>query len=254
GQAHASIVGPQAATQVTSSAAFVTKDSATQGTWQTAYGADGYNISQFGATVAAYAGVTLSGNANYVWTSSTTDARALLEPGSPNRLAACWYSGSSFNIDVNLTDGKSHQLALYALDWDSYGPRSERIDVLDAGTGTVLNSQTVSSFAGGQYLVWNVSGHVQFRVTNLVAGANAVVSGLFFGTGTVPSITSQPTNQTVNAGQSATLNLTAIGMGPLTYQWQKLVSGTWTNLSGAKLPTLSISSAQAADAGQYRVV
>src|SRR5262249_18304162 len=69
--------------------------------------------------------------------------------------------------------------------WDSYGPRSERIDVLDAGTGTVLNSQTVSSFTGGQYLVWNVSGHVQFCITNLVGGSNAVVSGLFFGPGAV---------------------------------------------------------------------
>jgi hypothetical protein len=46
----------------------------------------------------------------------------------------------------------------------------------------VLNSQTVSSFVGGQYLVWNVSGHVQFRVTNLVSGRNAVISGVFFGT------------------------------------------------------------------------
>src|SRR5262249_23830615 len=57
----------------------------------------------------------------------------------------------------------------------------ERIDVLDAGTGTALNSQTVASFASGQYVVWNVAGHVQFRVTNLVGGSNAVISGLFFG-------------------------------------------------------------------------
>src|SRR5262249_22139684 len=51
-------------------------------------------------------------------------------------------------------------------------------------TGTPLNSQTVSSIVGGQYLVWNISGHVQFRVTNLVSGRNAVMSGLFFGTST----------------------------------------------------------------------
>src|SRR5262249_45377703 len=65
----------------------------------------------------------------------------------------------------------------------SYGPRSEQIDVLDAATGTVLNSQTVSNFTGGQYLVWNVAGHVQFRVTNLLGSGNAVISGLFFGGG-----------------------------------------------------------------------
>jgi hypothetical protein len=47
----------------------------------------------------------------------------------------------------------------------------------------------VSSFTGGQYLVWNVSGHVQFRVTNLVGGRNAVIEGLFFGPGSTSSTT-----------------------------------------------------------------
>jgi hypothetical protein len=44
----------------------------------------------------------------------------------------------------------------------------------------VLDSRTLSSFTGGQYLVWNLGGHVQLRVTNL-SGISAVVSGLFFG-------------------------------------------------------------------------
>src|SRR5262249_25959149 len=127
----------------------------------------------------------------YTWASSTGDGRALAKPENLNdRLAGTWYSGSAFTIDVNLTDGKTHQVALYALDWDNYGPRSERIDVLDAGTGTALNSQTVASFAGGQYVVWNVAGHVQFRVTNLVGGSNAVISGLFFGGAVASAATS----------------------------------------------------------------
>ena len=44
-----------------------------------------------------------------------------------------------------------------------------------------------------------------------------------------PSITQQPTNQTVTAGQTATFSVTAAGTAPLTYQWQK---GT-TAISGA---------------------
>jgi hypothetical protein len=97
-------------------------------------------------------------------------------------VAACWYSLSSFTVDINLTDGASHQLALYLLDWDGYqGGRSERVDILDASTGAVLSSQTVSSFQSGVYLVWNVSGHVQLRITNLNGAANAVLRGLFFG-------------------------------------------------------------------------
>jgi type 1 glutamine amidotransferase len=69
-----------------------------------------------------------------------------------------------------------------------------------------------------------------------------------------PSITSQPTNQTVNAGQSVTFSVTATGAAPLTYQWQKLVNGNWVNISGATSPSLTINSAQASDAGQYWVV
>ena len=94
------------------------------------------------------------------------------------RLAACWFSSGVFTLDVNLTDGGAHQVALYLLNWEA-AARSERIDVLDAGTGTVLDTRTVSGFSGGQYLVWTLSGHVTLRVTNL-GSPNAVVSGIFF--------------------------------------------------------------------------
>jgi hypothetical protein len=39
--------------------------------------------------------------------------------------------------------------------------------------------------------------------------------------GTTLSITTQPANQTVNAGQTATFSVTANGTAPLSYQWQK---------------------------------
>src|SRR5438552_16825446 len=39
--------------------------------------------------------------------------------------------------------------------------------------------------------------------------------------GTTPSITTQPANQTVNVGQTATLSVTANVTAPLSYQWQK---------------------------------
>jgi hypothetical protein len=44
----------------------------------------------------------------------------------------------------------------------------------------LLNTQNVTSFHNGEYLVWQLSGSVQVRVTNLSASANAVISGLFF--------------------------------------------------------------------------
>src|SRR5262249_22696695 len=72
--------------------------------------------------------------------------------------------------------------------------------------------------------------------------------------GIAPTISSQPTSQTVNTGDAATLSVTATGSVPLSYQWQKMVSGTWTNISGATSASYSISSAQPSDAGQYQVV
>ena len=82
------------------------------------------------------------------------------------------------SIDVNLADGNTHQVALYFLDWDYLG-RAERVDVLDASSNAVLDTQTISGFQGGQYLVWNLKGHVTLKIT-LTGGLNAVVSGLFF--------------------------------------------------------------------------
>ena len=83
------------------------------------------------------------------------------------------------SFDVHLTDGKAHQVGLYAVDYDNNN-RGETVQVVDDATGTVLDTRTLSSFQGGSYLVWVIQGNVTFKVTN-VSGANAVISGLFFG-------------------------------------------------------------------------
>jgi hypothetical protein len=81
-------------------------------------------------------------------------------------------------FDVAITDGETHQVALYALDWDGNNSRSERIDVRDGDSGALLDSRTLSTFSSGQYLVWAVTGHVTFNVSR-VTGSNAVVSAIF---------------------------------------------------------------------------
>jgi hypothetical protein len=168
------------------SASFVKSDGTTQGSWQGAYGGDGYNVIDAGSpSYPAYATVTPVGNSAYTWVASTPDPRALEKPANPaDRIAAAWYSAGVFSIDVNLTDGATHQVALYLLDWDGIG-RSEQVDVLDGTTGQVLDTRTVNGFSGGEYLVWTLGGHVLVRLTNH-AGNNAVLSGLFFGPGGAP--------------------------------------------------------------------
>ena len=171
----ASSSGPPPAT----SAQFTATDTTTKGSWKTVYGANGFNVIADVAQYPAFAQVTPSGQSTYTWASSSSDVRALEKSESTtDRIAATWYSGTSFTVDINLTDGNSHQIAIYLLDWDTTG-RSERVDILNAANSQVLDTRTVSNFNNGEYLVFTATGHVQLLVTNL-SSPNAVLSGLFF--------------------------------------------------------------------------
>ena len=179
----------------TGTVSFVKTDTTTAGSWKGVYGADGYNVIDDTAGYPAYVSATPSGNASYTWASSTTDARAMQKGSSASdRVAACWYSSGSWSIDLRFNDGRTHQVALYLLDWDNYFGRSQRVDILDANN-TLLDSRSVSAFAGGEYLVWNLSGHVIVRITNLNGLSNAVASGLLFGAG---GVSLPPTTGTVS--------------------------------------------------------
>src|SRR5215468_8089067 len=102
------------------------------------YGSQGYDVIDDSSSLPGYAGVTPSGQANCVWAPSTTDPRALQTSGGSSRIAACWFTptpftASSFSVDVNLTDGQTHDLELYFLDWDSTS-RAEQVQISDAST------------------------------------------------------------------------------------------------------------------------
>ncbi len=83
-----------------------------------------------------------------------------------------------------------------------------------------------------------------------------------YGMGTVfrlsltPVITVQPHSQTSNVGVTATFAVSATGLNPMAYQWQKngtnLVNGS--NISGATTKTLAIKSISNNDAASYSVV
>jgi hypothetical protein len=154
---------------------FLTTDTSTEGSRQGVYDSQGYNVIDNATSYPSYAQVSASGNSNYVATTTSTDPRALQEVGSSNRIAAVWYSSTSFTVNVNVTDGQNHQLALYMLDWIRSN-RSEQIQMLDATTGNVLSTQNASNFGNGEYLVWNVSGDIQIKITNLNNNTNAVLN------------------------------------------------------------------------------
>ena len=141
--------------------------------------------------------VTTAGEATYTWTSHLQDPRALQVPGSSNRVAAVWYSATSFTVDVDLTDGQTHDLELYFDDWDSKG-RAERVQISTA-SGTVLSTETISSFTNGVYLDWKVSGNLVITITD-TAGTNAVLNGVFIGSGAATATASFLEKDTTTQG------------------------------------------------------
>ncbi len=69
------------------------------------------------------------------------------------------------------------------------------------------------------------------------------------------TIDSQPSSSTIFAGDSAVLSVSASGIVG-SYQWQKFdeASNSWVDISGATSATLTLTSADSDDVGQYRCV
>ena len=168
---------PTSSPPPTATASFLEQDATTQGSWIGTYGTQGYDIVSRPLQPACQRHRHAQRPVDLYLDDHLVRPRALQVPGSSNRVAAVWYSATSFTVDVNLADGQTHDLELYFLDWDNKG-RSEQVQISDAGTGTVLDTETISSFTSGVYLDWKVSGNLVITITRQ-AGANAVLNGVF---------------------------------------------------------------------------
>ena len=225
---------------LSTSATFVKQDTTTQGNWIGTYGQQGYDVIDNTSSLPSYATVTPAGESNNVWAASSTDPRALQYANGSGRIAACWYasSSSSFTVDVDLTDGNTHDLELYFVDWDST-TRAEQIQISNASTGKVLSTEKVTSFHSGDYLEWDVSGNLLITITN-TGSPNAVLSGLFLDSTSAPTVTAEsPANKATNVAVSS----------PVTATFSEAVQAstinfTLKNSSGSSVPaTVAYSSA-----------
>jgi uncharacterized protein (TIGR03790 family) len=194
-------------------AVFAGSDSSTHGDWIGVYGAAGYSVASDATSFPAGTTVTFAGQLEYTWAASTSDTRALRRATAPGRVAATWYQAPAFDITVGLAGGQSKRISIYCLDFDTVS-RSQQLDVLDAASGALIDRQTVTSFSGGVYLTWLVTGSVRIRVTRL-NGANAVISGIFIDGIPAPnqapsvSLTSPASGASVTAGSTISLQASA---------------------------------------------
>ncbi|MEO5803498.1 MAG: immunoglobulin domain-containing protein [Verrucomicrobiota bacterium] len=132
-----------------------------------------------------------------------------------------------------------------------YQWKKNNVNIFDGGNISGATSATLSlaNVAAGDAANYSVVITNSLGTITSSAATLTVVSGL-------PSVTSQPSSRTNNAGTIATFSISATGSDPLNYQWRKnsLLISDGGNISGATSTTLMIANVLAADAGTYSVV
>ena len=219
-------------------------------------------ISDFTMTGAGAARNADNGFINYTWSDGTTAPAA-------NTDASIYFSGGtattvSFTVPAGITP---KVLTVYAGAWNAV-----------ANLRASLSDNSVPPFAGsfntgggaGSMRAWRIqfgagSDGQTLTVTATVGPLNGGDGGLEFGAATLVSsrpltVYPQPVSQLALTGGSATFTASAIGLAPISYQWQTNGGGNWGNLanggqiSGATTNTLTIGSVSVANALQYRLI
>jgi hypothetical protein len=125
----------------------------------------------------------------------------------------------------------------------SYQWQKNGTNIAGATAATYTTPATATSDSGSTFrvVVNNTTGTVTSAAATLTVTTAAVA----------PTITTQPTNQTVTAGQTATLTVVAGGTAPLSYQWQK----NGVNIAGATGAIYTTPATAASDNGStFRIM
>src|SRR5437773_2123290 len=125
----------------------------------------------------------------------------------------------------------------------SYQWQENGTAISGATSASYTTAATSSSDNGAKFqvVVSNSAGSVTSHAVTLIINAAAAA----------PSITTQPVNQTVTVGQTATFTVVATGTAPLSYQWQK----NGTAISGATSASYTTAATTSSDnSAQFVVV
>jgi len=166
-----------------------------QGDWVGSYGADGYALAGWNGTsstsdivVLPNATLTLEQGDRYVWSTSTTDVRALRHPDLNQRKAATWFHNSQLRLRLDFAAAYTGTLHIYAVDWDTT-TRRQSVTVNDGTTSKTIAMN--SSYNVGAWLHYPISvaaGGVVRITADYVAGYNANIDGIFLGGPSAPPL------------------------------------------------------------------
>jgi hypothetical protein len=160
-----------------------------------------------------------------------------------------WTAPSSGSVTLD-TKGSYYDTTLGVYTGSAVSSLTQIASDDDIEDGVVQASELTFNVTGGTTYRFSVDG---FNSNDGSGADNAGITlNLAFNSvgGTLPSITTQPANVTVNSGASASFTVAATGTEPFSYQWQ--LGGT--AISGATSASYSIASATSAHAGNYSVV
>jgi hypothetical protein len=199
--------------------------------------------------------VTASGTAplSYQWRKNGTAITGATSASYTTAATATSDSGSQFTVVVSNSAGSVTSNAATLTVTTAAGPPSittqpanqmvtvgqmATFSVTASGTsplnyqwrknGTAINSATSSSYTTPATAISDSASQFSVVVSNSTGSmtSNAATLTVTAAAGP-PSITTQPANQMVTVGQSATFSVTASGTSPLNYQWRK--NGTAIN-------------------------
>lgn len=153
---------------------------------------------QFGVAVSNSKGTVTSGTATLTVNAAVVSPTITSQPASHTVTAG---QTATFSVVATGTAPLAYQ-------WQKGG-----VAISSATNSTYTTAATTSSDNGAQFrvVVSNFKGTTTSNAATLTVNPSVVA----------PTISSQPSSQTVTAGQAATFSVNASGSAPLGYQWQK---------------------------------
>ena len=195
---------------------------ATSSTYTTPVTSSADNGAVYSVVVGNNAGTVTSSNANLTVNHSPIIS---IQPGSQTVNA-----GQTASFGVVATGS-----ATFTYQWTKNGS-----NISGATASTYTTPATTSADNGAVYAVSISNAH------GTVTSSNATLTVI-----TAPTVSTQPSDQTVTAGQTASFSVSASGTAPFTYQWRK----NGSNISGATSSTYTTPVTSFADHGAvYSVV